>query len=173
MVAQTRTFFPGGCAPSPVPRNWTGVDNFSVAGKGDEPSLTVFTVGGSILAIVSPKRLRVSRFASAERDRRGLAALPDFIALPRDAEGRPIIPRSRVTALVEAQDAWHKEFGTIDGVASSIVRGLLVMPKIATPSQQRAFKNHPSFDGDPAAQRALGPVVAKWLAQGVLEYVLG
>ena len=45
------------------------------------------------------------------------------------------------------------------------------MPKIAVPSQHRSFRNHPSFDGDPEAQRALGPVIAKWLAQGVLEYV--
>jgi hypothetical protein len=35
----------------------------------------------------------------------GLEALPDFIALPRDEVGRPIIPQSRVTALVEARDA--------------------------------------------------------------------
>jgi hypothetical protein len=41
------------------------------------------------------------------------------------------------------------------------------MPKIAVPSHHSVFKNHSSFDGDPAVRRALGPVIAKWLAQGV------
>ncbi len=39
------------------------------------------------------------------------------------------------------------------------------------PSQQRIFRNHPSWGDDPAAREALGPIIAKWLAQGVLEYV--
>jgi len=33
------------------------------------------------------------------------------------------------------------------------------------------MRNHPSWEDDPAAQAALGPIIAKWLAQGVLEYV--
>jgi hypothetical protein len=45
------------------------------------------------------------------------------------------------------------------------------MPKLATPSQRLVQRNHPSWEDDPAAQAALGPVIAKWLAQGVLEYV--
>jgi hypothetical protein len=45
------------------------------------------------------------------------------------------------------------------------------MPKVAVPSQQRVFRNHPSWEDDPAARDALGPTIAKWLAQGVLEYV--
>jgi hypothetical protein len=45
------------------------------------------------------------------------------------------------------------------------------MPKITTPSQCTALRNHPSWEDDPVAQAALGPIIAKWLAQGVLEYV--
>ena len=45
------------------------------------------------------------------------------------------------------------------------------MPKITTPSQCTTLRNHPSWEDDPAAQAALGPIIAKWLAQGVLEYV--
>ena len=48
---------------------------------------------------------------------------------------------------------------------------MLVMPKIATPSQCKTLANHPSWEDDPAAQAALGPIIAKWLVQGVLEYV--
>jgi hypothetical protein len=45
------------------------------------------------------------------------------------------------------------------------------MPKLATPSQRLVQRNHPSWEVDPAVQAALGPVIAKRLAQGVLEYV--
>ena len=73
----------------------------------------------------------------ARRDAGGLESLPDFISLPRDEEGRPIIPTSRVTALVEAKEAWATELGTLDAVPRSITRGQLVMPRIAALSQQR------------------------------------
>ena len=45
------------------------------------------------------------------------------------------------------------------------------MPRIAAPSQQTALRNHPSWEKDEDAKRALGPVIAKWLVTGVLEYV--
>jgi hypothetical protein len=45
------------------------------------------------------------------------------------------------------------------------------MPKISTPSQRQELRNHPSWEDDTEAQKALGPIIAKWLAQGVLEYV--
>ena len=81
------------------------------------------------------------------------------------------MPKSRVTALVEAQAAWHQELGTLGSVSSTIVKGLLVMPKWATPALRKVLRNHPSWEDDPAAQAALGPIIAKWLTQGVLEYV--
>ena len=55
--------------------------------------------------------------------------------------------------------------------ASAITRGKLAMPKVSTPSQQTALRNHPSWDNDPAAKAVLGTVISKWLASGVLEYV--
>jgi hypothetical protein len=97
--------------------------------------------------------------------------LPDFIALPRDEAGRPIVPQSQVTALLEKRDAWASELGTLDAVTRSITRGQLVMPRISAPSQQKALHNHPSWENDEDAKRALGPVIAKWLASGVLAYV--
>ena len=71
--------------------------------------------------------------------------------------------------MVEAQEAWATELGTLDAVTRSITRGQLVMPRIAAPSQQTALRNHPSWEKDEDAKRALGPVIAKWLATGVLE----
>ncbi len=97
--------------------------------------------------------------------------MPDFIVLQRDEGGRPIIPTSRVTALAEAREAWATELGTLDAVTRSITRGQLVMPLISAPSQQTVLCNHPSWENDEDAKRALWQVIAKWLASGVLEYV--
>ena len=52
----------------------------------------------------------------ARRDAGGLESLSDFISLPRDEEGRPIIPTPRATALIEAKEAWATELGTLDAV---------------------------------------------------------
>jgi hypothetical protein len=38
-------------------------------------------------------------------------------------------------------------------------------------SRRHCRRNHPSWENDEDAKRALGPVIAKWLASGVLEYV--
>jgi hypothetical protein len=124
-----------------------------------------------VAAIVSDKALRAAWADGPRRRKEGLEALPEFIALPRDEAGRPIIPQSRVTALVEARDAWASEHGTLHAVTRSITQGQLVMPRVSAPSQQKALRNHPSRENDEDAKRALSPVIAKWLASGVLEYV--
>ena len=74
-----------------------------------------------------------------EEARRDAESLSDFISLPRDEEGRPIIPTPRATALIEAKEAWATELGTLDAVTRSITRGQLVKPRIAAQalSQQR------------------------------------
>jgi hypothetical protein len=123
-----------------------------------------------MLAIVSDRALRASWADGPRRRRTDLAAgeeggsgsLPDFIALPRDKEGRPIILQSQITVLVEARDAGESELGTLDAITRSITRGQLVMPRISAPSQQKAPHNHPSWESDEDAKRALGPVIAKW-----------
>ena len=142
-------------------------DRFVVPGADGEGNITLFIHPEGICAVVSDRRLRSRHLADIHRAPGGLLSLPDFICLPRDESGRPIVPKSSVTALVEAQEAWHSELGPIDGVSSAIVRGLLVMPKIAAPSQQTVLRNHPSFKNDAAAKAALGPVIAKWLAEGI------
>jgi hypothetical protein len=131
---------------------------------------TIFMLAGAVAAVASDRALRAAWADGPRRRKDGLEALPHFIALPRDEEGRPIIPQSRVTALVEARDAWATELGSLDAVTRTITRGQLVMPRISAPSQQTA-RNHPSSENDEDAKRALGPVIAKWLASGVLEYV--
>ena len=167
--ASGRTFFPGPRTPQSLPITWSDVEARAITRAPGEAPLAVYVRQGRVLAIAAGTSLRVRR--GATRTPSSLVDLPSFIALPRDAQGRPIMPKRRVTALVEAQLAWHTELGTLDKLSSTIVRGLLVMPKLATPSQRVSLRNHPSWEDDPAAQLALGPIIAKWLAQGVLEYV--
>ena len=139
-------------------------------GVGEKP-VTLFLHGPRIAAVVSESPLRISYLEETRRRKGGLETLPDFIALPRDEDGRPIIPKSRVTALVEAGEAWATQLGELDAVTKVITSGRLVMPKTAAPSRQTFLRNHPSWEGDEEAKRALGPVIAKWLVSGVLEYV--
>jgi hypothetical protein len=79
-------------------------------GGGDT---TIFLVSGAVVAIASDRALRALWTDRSRRREDSLEALPDFISLPRDEEGRPIIPQSHVTALVEAQDAWALELDTL------------------------------------------------------------
>ena len=169
-----RSFYPDDLRLGPLAARidlLAGAERLAVrVGEGEQP-LALFVVDGLVAAISGQARLRTSWLADARAAAGGLESLPDFIALPRDEAGRPIIPTSRVTALVEAQAAWAVELGQIDGVTAAITRGKLVMPKHSAPSQQTALRNHPSWEHDEEAKRALGPVIAKWLATGVLEYV--
>ena len=80
-----------------------------------------------------------------------------------------IILSSRVTALVEVRQEWEVELGQRDSVTKTIVAGGLFMSKIVFPSQQTYLRNHPSWESDEAANQALWPVIAKWMASGVLE----
>jgi hypothetical protein len=137
----------------------------------DGQEVTIAFQDGLVVAVTAPVRLRAPPRAPRQAAKAGLSSLPSFIALPRDQEVRPIIPKTMVTTLVEHQEAWHTQLGTIDAATSAIVKGLLVMPKVAVPSQRRVLRNRSSWEDDPAAREALGPIIAKWLAQGVLEFV--
>jgi hypothetical protein len=169
-----RCFYPANAALGPVRDRCALLGQATVRviqGCEGEANLTLFLCNHEIAAIVGDRPLRAARVAAEHRATGGLESLPDFIALPRDSEGRPIIPASRVTALVEARDAWATQLGQLDAVSAAITQGRLVMPRVSAPSQQTFLRNHPSWECDEKAKAALGPVIAKWLASGVLEYV--
>ena len=172
--ADDRCFYPDAPGLGPISDRVSELQTASrlvIRGAEGEHDWTIFVVAGRAAAVVAERCIRIRWDAETRRATGGLETLPDFIALPRDEQGRPIIPRTRVTALVEAQQAWESELGTLDAVTATIVAGKLVMPKVALPSQQTFLRNHPSWEKDPKAKEALGPVIAKWLATGVLEYV--
>ena len=129
-----------------------------VRGCEGEANTTLFLVDGMVAAVVCGRRLRVQWLEEARRDAGGLESLRDFISLPRDEEGR----------------TGRSQGGVGDG-AGHARRGdpfeQLVMPRIALSSLQTALRNHPSWEKDEDAKRALGRAFAKWLATGVLEYV--
>ena len=167
-------YYPDSPALGPIadrPSVLPGATRRVIQGNEGEQSVTLFLVNGHVAAVVARRRLRIAWLEDTRRARAGLETLPDFIALPRDEQGRPIIPKSRVTALIEAREAWAVELGSLDDVTRTITEGRLVMPKVSSPTQQTAFRNHPSWEKDEAAKKALGPVIAKWLVSGVLEYV--
>jgi hypothetical protein len=97
-----RTFFPGPRTPQSNSRDWAPTTVRSVTRAPSESPLSVYTSHGQICAVVSATRLRPNQVRPPQAVP-GPETLPDFIALPRDASGRPIIPKSRVAALVEAQ----------------------------------------------------------------------
>jgi hypothetical protein len=71
--------------------------------------MTLFFVDGAMAALMGGNRLHSRWLDEVRRDAGGLVSLPDFIALPRDEEGLPMIPISRVTALVESREAWASQ----------------------------------------------------------------
>jgi hypothetical protein len=77
-------------------------DRLAIPGATGQPDVTIFSLNGIVAAITSTRRLRIRWLEDMRRSAGGLEGLPDFICLPRDESGRPIIPLSRVTALVEA-----------------------------------------------------------------------
>jgi hypothetical protein len=104
-----KCFFPENAVLGPVAdriRLLNGAERRVVCGSESESDVTLFFVDGAIAALVGGNRLRSRWLDDVRRDAGGLESLPDFITLPRDEEGRPIIPTSRVTALVDAREAW-------------------------------------------------------------------
>lgn len=65
------------------------------------------------------------------------------------------------------QSLLHSCFRVHEGPAGHPGRRRLA----AAETCQKALRNHPSWESDGDAKRAFGPVMSKWLASGVLEYV--
>ena len=150
-----RCFYPDAPGLGPISDRVSELQNASrlvIRGAEGEHDWTILVVAGRAAAMVADRRIRIHWDAETRRATCGLETLPDFIALPLDELGSPIIPRTRVTALVEAQRAWESELGTLDAVTATIVAGKLAMPKVALPSQQTL----PSWEKDPKAEKALG-----------------
>ena len=97
-----KSFFPGPHTSQSPSRLWPSHEVRSLLLAPGEHPIYIYISLGAIIAVTSDHSLVSSEKVHPALPL-GLQDLPAFIALPRD--GRPIIPRSRVTALVEAQEA--------------------------------------------------------------------
>jgi hypothetical protein len=132
-------------------------------GKADIP---LFLVHGVIAALACGKRLCSQWLEDEHRDSRGLESLPDLIALPRDAH-HPNVQGHGASRGVGGvgYGAWHAGRGHTLDHERPAGHALRLCAVAADGVAQ------PSWENDEDAKRALWPVMAKWLASGVLEYV--
>jgi hypothetical protein len=96
--------------------------------------------------------------------------LPDYIRIPRDAFGIPILPKLGVSALVEKRHVWERLI-KMDGITRSIVFGKLCYPRTSWCIVPSYLPNHPSWEYDRVKEK-LGPKMAVYFFQGALEVVL-
>ena len=99
-------------------------------------------------------------------------ALPSFLRLAVDKKsGLSVLPLARVTTIVERQAVWHKILGSIDGATAAILAGHLAYPRDCWDWEPLFCANHPSWEKDREAKKALGPTIAAWIHSGILEWV--
>jgi hypothetical protein len=103
------TFRPGPYRVQSADFDWPRVEVRTISRALGESPVNIYVSHGQIVAITAGARLRSKASSRPGAPLPSLSSLPDFIALPRDESGRPIIPKSRVAALVEAQEGWHTE----------------------------------------------------------------
>ena len=77
-------------------------------------------------------------------------------------------PALGMFSVYRAAQEWHRRLGPLDAVACTIVEGRLVM---RFPLLRSRRPNHASWERNVATKIALGPKVATWIWQGIVEIV--
>ena len=95
--------------------------------------------------------------------------LPEYIRMELDAQGLPIIPRHRVSSIVERRHVWERLI-KMDGVTRAIVMGKLCYPRIGWHIAPSYLPNHKSWEVDEVKQK-LGMKKAAYFFQGAIEFV--
>jgi hypothetical protein len=87
-----------------------GAERLVVGGCAGEADITLLLVDGmvTVAALVSGRSLRSQWCVGPLGVWNDWQILVDMSGLPRDEDGKPIIPTSRVTVLVEAREAWGR-----------------------------------------------------------------
>ncbi len=97
-----KTFIPGPSTPQSVEWDWGATEVRHITRTIGEPPVAVYVSHGQICTITCSSPLRIRNAATSGQPPVALTDFQDFIALPRDSAGRSNVPKSRVTALVEA-----------------------------------------------------------------------
>lgn len=169
-----REFTVSGAGSSADSKEWFS-STLYFAGEGS--ALTIFVASGCIQLVRGTFRLQPQSRAGARPAKlltsgRPTRFLPDYIRLACDASsGLFELPPTRVTAVVERKGVWLDRLGPLDGTARAVVNGHFFYPRKHWAFAPSFKRNHPSWEKDPEAKRALGSTIAAWLYSGVLEYV--
>ena len=95
--------------------------------------------------------------------------LPEYIRLAEDEFGIPLVPKHRVTAVVERRHVWERLI-RMDGVTRAVVQGKLCYPRTCWRITPSYLPNHKSWETDEVKEK-LGAKMAAYFFQGALEYV--
>ena len=149
------------------------VGHVSESGGGDL-SVSVFFDDSAAVLFVCNKSLRVvspepPRGRSGAGPRRRTRFLPEYVRLPTDSDGNPVLPRFLVTSIVERRHVWVRLI-QMDGVTRSLVNGKPTYPRVSGRVTASWLRNHRSWE-DPEVKAVLGKKLATWFYQGALEYV--
>jgi hypothetical protein len=94
---------------------------------------------------------------------------PDYIRLPLDERGCPIVPKHRVTSIVERRHVWARLI-RMDGVTRAAVMGMLCYPRSSWRISPSYLPNHKSWEVDEVKAK-LGQKMAAYFFQGAMEFV--
>ena len=112
------------------------------------------------------------------RVHRGRGFLPEACRIPLIAR-RPFAPDRRLLA-VKDRDAsylslalkdWEQVMGSLSAELRIVLEGRFAISREELPLVQVVYRNHPSWEDNPEAQKALWPVLAQYLLIGQFEYV--
>jgi hypothetical protein len=92
---------------------------------------------------------------------------PDYVCMPTDESGRIIYEKHHITSMVLHRQAWLTRLVSVDAITLTILEGKLVMPKTIFPAKPSWKRNHSSWNLK--AKIALGPSLASWINQGIVE----
>ena len=139
---------------------------------------TLFLLNDAIICIMAPYTLRVQN--DYWIDTRPLVSssfrpghvfhtrfMPDYIRMPLDDSGHILYQKHHLTSMVEKRQSWLTRLGSVDAITLTILEGKLVMPKSRFPAKPSWKNNHPSWNL--TAKQALGPSLASWISQGIVE----
>ena len=177
-----RCFYVSGLRLPPVKLQRQGRRYFVLPTAFNSTGIVVVVFQGHIAFILAKVdmagvRKALIRLAEAAQAIGHSRFFPAFIRLPHESatserEGRVQFPQSSVLDLYDRRENWERIMGSVmDGTTRAIINGLLVMPLRAWPSEVIHEQNHASWELDPAAQFALGPTIARWLAGGWAEFI--
>ena len=136
----------------------------------DPDALTLFFAGSTLVAICSSHSVLPRPNSAPSAGLRILSTgapsrfLPEYLRLKKT-------PTRDVMSVFMAAANWHKRLGPLDAVAATVVEGRMTMPKPRLPLRHSRRPNHASWERNEAAKIALGPKVATWTWQGVVEMI--